>query len=127
MPHLTLETSANIDQEIQTEELFSELHELLASVADLDIKNCKSRLVHLDKTYIGRGEPQNAFIHLEIRLLAGRSPELKGRIGRECLKFLESYFSSSAADHALQITVEIVDLERHAYFKVPGGSLSIPN
>lgn len=127
MPHLTLEYSANVNQEIETEELFSELHTLLASVADLAIGNCKSRLVRLDRTYIGRGEPHNAFVHLEIRLLAGRSPERKGRIGRECLNFLESYFASSAADHALQITVEIVDLERYAYFKAPGGSLTIPN
>lgn len=125
MPHLTLETSAKINQEIRTEELLSELHQVLASVADLNIDNCKSRLVRRDKTYIGRGEPHNAFVHLEIRLLAGRSPALKGMIGQRCLRYLENYFSPSAASHALQITVEIVDIERHAYSKAPGSSHSV--
>jgi 5-carboxymethyl-2-hydroxymuconate isomerase len=123
MPHLTLEYSANIDQEIRADDLFSELHQALASLANLNVENCKGRLVRLEDTYIGRGEPQNAFVHLDIRLLAGRAPELKRRIGQHCLRFLEDYFAPSTADRQLQITVEIVDIQPEAYFKVPAGTL----
>ena len=123
MPHLTLEYSANINQQIQTNELFSELHQALAGLANLKVENCKGRLVRLEEAYIGRGEPHNAFVHLHIRLLAGRSPELKKRIGQHCLSFLESYFAPSAADHQLQITVEIIDVQPEAYFKAPAGTL----
>jgi 5-carboxymethyl-2-hydroxymuconate isomerase len=118
MPHLTLEHSADLSQEVWANALFPELFQVLVRVANVDIENCKGRIAPRDQVCVGRGEPQNAFVHLEIRLLAGRPAEVEREIGEQCLKFLQRFFSPSAAHRTLQITVEIVEMRRDAYFKV---------
>ena len=117
MPHITLEYTDNIDQPIEFHDLFSELHQVLASVAGINITNCKSRARSLDTYHIGEGEAGNAFAHLEVRLLEGRSAELKREIGERGLEVLKKHFARSLSDRDLQITLEVQDIQRQAYFK----------
>ena len=122
MPHLTLEYTKNIDQEINFDDLFPRLHQVLVDIAGIPIGNCKSRACRLDNYYIADGSPQHAFVHLAIRFMEGRSVEVKRMIGRGCLKVLEELCWSPARPE-LQITVEIQDIERTTYFKLPEGTL----
>jgi len=129
MPHLTLEYTDNVGQSIDFHALFAELHHMLASVAGISIDNCKSRAVCLDTYHVGDGQAQSAFVHLEIRLLEGRSAELKREIGARGLQVLERYFAGSLGERDLQITrdpqitrdlqitLEVRDMQRQAYFK----------
>jgi 5-carboxymethyl-2-hydroxymuconate isomerase len=126
MPHLTLEYTSNLSQTIDVGELFPKLHQILADVGGISIHNCKSRAVRLDTYYIGKGGTQNAFIHLDIRFLEGRSLELKQRIGQQSLSWLKEFFAPSLAELELQVTVEIVDIQSQTYFKIPEGSLTRP-
>jgi len=123
MPQLTLEYTANVDQEIVVDDLFARLHQVLVDVGGLPIGNCKSRAVRLEDYYIAGGGPRNAFAHLTIRLLEGRSIELKQEIGRASLRVLGQYFAPSSANLDLQLTVELHDIERATYFKIPEGTL----
>ena len=118
MPHLTLEYTENVSQEIRPSELLPELYELLAREAGIDIGNCKSRAICRDEYHIGRGETRQAFVHLEIRVLEGRPPEVKRAIGKRSLAVLDEHLGQSAAELNVQLTVEIVDMQRAGYFKV---------
>ena len=122
MPQVTLEYTANIAQEVHAHELFSELHQTLADVLGVRVDNCKSRAFRLDAYHIGKGEAQNAFVHLDVRFLAGRPLEVKQDVGQRCLRLLEAYFEPSRAALELQITVEVRDVERQTYFKIPKGT-----
>lgn len=122
MPHLTLEYTENLEREIIFDDLFPRLHGVLVDVAAVPIGNCKSRACRLDSYYIADGGPQHAFVHLAIRFMEGRSVELKRNIGRGCLKVLEE-LCCAPAGLELQITVEIQDIERTTYFKLPEGTL----
>ncbi len=124
MPQISFEYTRNITQEIETQALFAMIHRVLGEVAGIPIENCKSRAKRLDDYYIANGKPDNAFIHLEIRFIEGRTPEMKKEIGEQCLGYLESYFSESASNLDLQITVEILDIRKQSYFKFPKGTLS---
>ena len=117
MPHLTLEYTANIPHEVDIQDLLAKLHQVIAKLAGTRIENFKSRAICRDIYYIGTGSGQEAFVHLEIRLLAGRSPETKERIGQQCLDLLEKAWGSSLVELELQITVELVDMEHASYFK----------
>ena len=122
MPHLTLEYTDNVHPEVAFDELFARLHQVLVDVGAIAIGNCKSRARCLDNYFIGDGGSQHAFAHLTIRFLGGRSVDLKRQIGRECLVVLEKALTpSSPLD--LQITVEIQEIERTTYFKIPEGTL----
>ncbi len=123
MPQLTLDYSNNITQYIEFQALFSQLHQVLNEVGNIIIENCKSRAIKRDEYFIGTGKIENAFIHLEIRFIEGRSGELKQKIGEACLQILENHLEISIRNLKLQITVEIVDIPKSSYFKYPSGTL----
>jgi 5-carboxymethyl-2-hydroxymuconate isomerase len=117
MPHITLEYTDNIGQPIEFRDLFAELHQVLASIAGISIANCKSRALSLDTYHVGEGKAGNAFVHLEVQLLEGRSAELKREIAERGLEVLKKHFARSLSDRHLQITLEVRDMQRQAYFK----------
>ena len=123
MPHLTLEYTDNIPHEVNVQDLLAQLHQMLAELADTRIENFKSRAICRATYHIGAGSGQEAFVHLEIRLLAGRSPAQKAAIGQRCLDLLEQAWGPSLADRNPQITVELVGMERDSYYKWPPGTL----
>ena len=117
MPHLVLEHTANIGEELLGPELFTRLHTLLAELAKVDVSNCKSRAVRLDRFHVGDGSMAVAFAHLNVRILAGRPATLKAAIAKRCLAVLEEHLAPAACGFDLQITVEVHDMERSAYAK----------
>lgn len=123
MPHLSLEYSANLSAEIAGEELLHELHSALERIAGIRIANCKSRVRAASLFLVGRGEEEGAFVHLEVRFLEGRSTEVREAVGARLLEILvEAYGAGRRKD--LQITVEVIEIERAAYFKHPPGTLT---
>ena len=125
MPHLTLEYTANIEQPVWFEKLFTDLHQILAEEGGIRPDNLKSRARRLDTYYIANGAADQALVHLDLRLMAGRSPNWKQQIGRQLLHCLKDYYGPALASLNLQITVEIQDIDPDAYFKIPDGTLTL--
>lgn len=123
MPHIVLEYSANIPELTDFSALFDDLHQALNRIGGIKLDNCKSRARAASHYYIGDGNPDNAFIHLDIEFIKGRSAEVKQAIGRECLDLVKRYYHLHLSD-ALQITVKIDDIALDFYFKDPAGSLN---
>lgn len=123
MPHLTLQYTSNIKQEIDYSELFSKFHEVLNKTGGIKIENCKSRVVKLDNFYISKGEENSAFVHLEVKFLQGRTDDLKREIGNQLIEILKGYYADSGNELDIQITIEILDINRDIYFKHPPGAL----
>jgi 5-carboxymethyl-2-hydroxymuconate isomerase len=117
MPHLTLEYSSTITQEVDFQALFLELHQMVAEQLDTLVANCKSRAYRLEEYLVAGGEAGTAFVHLHIRAFAGKPLEAKQRLGRESLRLLEAWYAPSLAEIPLQITVEISDIDQQTYFK----------
>jgi 5-carboxymethyl-2-hydroxymuconate isomerase len=126
MPHLTLETSDNLLPLRDPEGLFGHLHRLLESEAGIRIENCKSRLRESGPFLVGAGGKRKAFAHLDIRFLEGRPATVQERVGRAALHVLTAYFAEAGEELDLQITVEVQEIRRSAYFKHPPGTLSSP-
>lgn len=123
MPHLTLEYSSNLNEEINYQELFHQLHQVLNEVGNISLGNFKSRAIRREQFVVGHGNIEDAFVHLEMRLLEGKSATLKEVLGQECMLILKEYFKVQLTEFALQITVDIVDMPRDNYFKFPEGTL----
>jgi len=125
MPHLTLEYTRGLEPTTHFPALFHALHGILSDVG-IAAGNCKSRAIPLEVTYVAEGTSQQAFVHLEIRLLEGRPDEVKQEIGRRALSALRDAFPTPEGQDEIQITVELCDMRRAAYFKSPEGTLSPP-
>jgi 5-carboxymethyl-2-hydroxymuconate isomerase len=116
MPHLTVEHTANLGNAIRYTALFEALHQILVETAGVNLSNCKSRAVPLAHYHVGDGDPQHAFVHLEIRLF-DRPPAVKAELGERSLACLRRHLALPTSQLKPQLTVEIVDMERTAYFK----------
>lgn len=122
MPHLRLEYTGNIEQEVDFDHLLASLHSILASVAGVSVDNCKSRAIRLDAYRAGSGGEDQAFVHLSVRMFEGRPLEVRQEVGRQALGALETAYAPSLASLDLQITVEVAEIERATYFKSPAGA-----
>ena len=122
MPHIVLEYSENLPQLLDSSALFGDIHQALNRIGGIRLENCKSRARMASDCYIGDGSKDNAFVHLDIEFVEGRSAEVKQAIGRECLDLLKQYYRQHLSER-LQITVKIHDIALDFYFKHPPGSL----
>jgi 5-carboxymethyl-2-hydroxymuconate isomerase len=118
VPHLVLEYTANVRQEVDWSALFSRLHQAVAEAGG-PLAGCKSRAVRHEDYAVADGQPGGAFVHLSIGLLSGRTDEAKAALARRCLELLVEEYQPSLDSLALQITVEVRDLHRESYQKVP--------
>jgi len=124
MPQIILEKSANIKSLSEIKEVFKNIHQVLHELGKINLENCKSRARIASDYLVGDGNLEEAFVHLEIRFLEGRSDELKARLGGEILAILEHNFLIAGNPSKLQITVEISDIIKSSYFKFPAGAFS---
>jgi 5-carboxymethyl-2-hydroxymuconate isomerase len=126
MPHLTLEYTSNLDGNPPTPELLLAIHTLLEAVAGIRADNCKSRWHRLEDWVMGRGDSATAFVHLDLRFLEGRAPEVQQAVGEGALEILKAHFLAGARPMEIQITVEIREIRKATYFKHPPGTLGGP-
>ena len=125
MPNIVLEYTSNVSETIDFSEFLASIHKVMHEVGSINLDNCKSRAVEIEKFHIGDGHPSNAFVQLSVAFLAGRSNETKQQIGNACLVQLKQFYEKSMARLDLQITVEIVDIQRENYFKYPEGTFTV--
>lgn len=126
MPHITLEYSANIEQPVDFHAFFHDVHIALQSLANIPIGNCKSRARACEAYHIADGSDRHAFVHLEIRFLEGRAPDIKSAISKQVLQILDALYAPTLTEFELQLTVEVNDIARLGYSKTPAGTLSDP-
>lgn len=118
MPHIILEYSENIDQNLIGDLFFQQIHQLLEAELPTELSSCKSRCIVSHLFYIGDGHLNNAFAHLTIKILAGRSDEKKTQLGNKILSLMQQFFQQYQIRLNLQLSIEILDLDQH-YFKSP--------
>ena len=123
MPHLRIEYSSNVAGVPKPDDLFAELHSTLHEVGGVNTANCKSRIQKVSDFFVGDGSYGQAFVHLEVRLLEGRSAELKSALGEALLQVLLQQISVHNSTLDLQTTVELIDIEKASYFKHPTGTI----
>ncbi|HHS13909.1 MAG TPA: 5-carboxymethyl-2-hydroxymuconate isomerase [bacterium] len=115
MPQIILEYTSNLPDPEEKPLLLS-IHRVLQNTASISIENCKSRILKQDRFLIGEGESDRAFVHLQVRFLEGRKEEVKEAVGKRLLELLDLHFQTDS-ECRLQITVELSDIKRAAYFK----------
>ena len=116
MPHLHLEYSDNIEN-LEVKPLLRALNKSLIeggyAQAGLDIK---SRATCQIDYVIGDDEPNQAYMHVKLSLLTGRSAELRQEIAACLLKVLVDE-SPKQAKVTVQFCVEIIEMQRDIYAK----------
>ena len=116
MPHLIVEYSQNLAGFPEAQAL-TELNQAVTSSPEvLDEADLKSRFVLVDSFEVGTAPANRAFVHAQLRLLSGRTPEPKKDLSERVAEVLRR-LSPKPAGVMVQLSVEIVDMDRGSYVK----------
>ena len=111
MPQLVLEYSSNIYEKDLTE-LLKTINVFLSENLPTQLSGCKSRAVAHNIYCVGNGMENQAFVHIRLQVLAGRTPEKLNEVGNHLMNMLKDFFIISLQKLTLEITIEISELAR---------------
>ena len=115
MPHLIVEYTDNLPA-LAPRSLLNALNQVLIASGEFDTLSIKSRAICLPDYQVGDQAEGQAFVHVHLHLLDGRSDATKQQLSANLLAVLDANIANSAG-LALQRCVEIRDVHRASYAK----------
>src|ERR1700759_1329606 len=111
MPHVIVEYSANLENEVPPQRLAQETHQAAIASGIAEPVAVRTRLKRREHFRVGDGSPENAFVHIDIRARRGRPLEQKKHavqtIYDQANKTLDHVFKT----RPLALTVEIHEID----------------
>ncbi len=121
MPHIIIEHSIDIDlSKVNTTLL--EIQKITASIkaGNFDLEACKARAISFDRYFVGsKNEKESSFFHITIKIMAGRSREIKQELAQKVAEFVQNFIGGEKnSQKRLDISVDIIDMDRDSYQKI---------
>lgn len=115
MPHLIIEASEKSLFKDQDNLLLALNNNLLQS-NEFEANDIKSRLYIADQSLVGLTPQKNAFIAATLKIIPGRSSEMKQQLINSIINTLQQHLQSDETKE-IEITVELLELHRPEYRK----------
>ncbi|NHB90680.1 5-carboxymethyl-2-hydroxymuconate Delta-isomerase [Photorhabdus cinerea] len=111
MPHFYAECTENIREQANLPELFSKVNQALAETGIFPLGGIRSRAIWLDTWHMADGKHDYAFVHMTLKIGAGRSLESRQQVGEMLFTLIKEHFASLMAQRylALSFTMEELD------------------
>ena len=111
MPHIIVEYSANLRERIGPDKLIDCVHHAALRTGVFPVGGTRTRAAERAHYRIADGHPENAFVHVVLRIRHGRDAETKRRVADEVFaavcKFLEPVYERSP----LAISLELQEID----------------
>ncbi len=91
MPHFILDYSSNLQPEADFDELFETLHGYVDKSPLFPLAGCRCRAMPCPDYRVGSGDPRFAYLHLNLRVGAGRSDEQLAGAGDEIMGLVQQW------------------------------------
>lgn len=111
MPHIIVEYTDHLSVDIP--KLTIELHRTLVAQETVKEEAVKTRAIPVKATVVGTGKCHDKMIHVQLKLLPGRSDELR----RTMAEALFNTVKKIAIDDHISISVETSELHAESYTK----------
>jgi 5-carboxymethyl-2-hydroxymuconate isomerase len=108
MPHLTLEYTDNVQVDVQP--LLARLHAEVVATGAINLKGLKSRAVRHTDYRIADGNPDYAFVHVNLLIREGRSIEIQKDAARRVMAVLKETFGNRFDKGYLSLSVDIKEM-----------------
>lgn len=121
MPHCTVEYTDNIENQINIKEVLQALNYSLLSHEGLFSANgIRSRAFMLTDYTIGEGLGNNAFIHVSVKIAAGRTAEMKKTVHEHLFKTLKKSVDQIDTDKEIALSLQLSELNQdgHLYSQI---------
>lgn len=112
MAHFVLEYSSNLDSDtLALQALFRKLHDSAAASGIFPLKGIRSRAYCCEHYRLADGNPEHAFVHLQVLVGAGRDEATRQRVAEEFFALLQQHLAPLFAQRGLALSFELKELE----------------
>lgn len=118
MPHLTVEYSSNLDPRVPMRGVIEGIHAAVLANGAFEKGGVRTRAISQDLYVVADGDPDNAFIHVDMRIAPGRSAETKKQVAQSILDVLRDRMKEVMKQYGLAISVEIREIDQTASLKL---------
>ena len=117
MAHFILEYSGNLAGKLDVPSLFRALHATAVETGVFPVGGIRFRAVRCDDYLIADGNPDNAFVHLSMKMGHGRTLEVRKAVGEKLFTSLCATLEPIFQRRPLGISFEISELGPELSFK----------
>ncbi|WP_151639461.1 5-carboxymethyl-2-hydroxymuconate isomerase [Noviherbaspirillum aerium] len=117
MPHIWVEHSTNLEGKLDLSLLLTGVHCSAVSTGMFAEGAIRTRLRPVDQYRVGDGHPDNAFVHVVIRIAAGRDIQTKKQIGETMFAELCRLLARQFDSMPLGLSLEVQELDAALNFK----------
>ena len=111
MPHITIEYSANVEKDVDVRGLVHAIHEVALASGVFEVAAVRTRAERRDVYEIADGDPDNAFIHVELKVAPGREVAVRQGVAKSVLDALAKLTEARAARSGLALSVEVHEID----------------
>jgi 5-carboxymethyl-2-hydroxymuconate isomerase len=111
MPHITLEYSRSLEDQMDVPALLTRLHNALASQPGIEKARIKTRGIPVNYELVGDGTGKRTMAHITLLLLAGRDTATRKVYGAALHQT-----ALDAAPKDCAVTLEVREMDRDTYF-----------
>ncbi|WP_340621331.1 5-carboxymethyl-2-hydroxymuconate Delta-isomerase [Xenorhabdus siamensis] len=111
MPHFYAECTENIRKEANLPELFAKVNQSLADSGIFPLGGIRSRAIWLDTWQMADGKQDYAFVHMTLKIGAGRSLEDRQKVGERLFSLIKTHFADLMAQRYLGLSFTIEELD----------------
>ena len=113
MPHQIVEYSANLEDVIDIDALLACVHEAALGTGVFPLAGLRTRASRRDHYRIADGHPDNAFVHVLLRIRFGRSLADRERAADTVSSALFDFLDPVSQSRPLAISLDIQDIDAH--------------
>ena len=118
MAHFTVEYTSNLAAEGRLPELLRKANETLIAQGDVfPIGGLRSRAIELEHWFMADGAADYAFVHGTFKMGAGRSAEVRRRVGDALFETMKQHFAELYARRYLALSLELCEFDEAGTWK----------
>lgn len=118
MPHVIIEYTDNIKAEADIPALLKKINQSLISRGEVfPIGGIRSRAIELHDYCVADGTEDDAFVHVVLKIGAGRPEEMKNAACAELFEILKYHFSILFEKRYLALSMELIEFSEAGTYK----------
>ncbi|MFD9626738.1 5-carboxymethyl-2-hydroxymuconate Delta-isomerase [Peribacillus muralis] len=118
MPHIIVEYTDNIKHDIQIEELLMKMNDVLISYPTIfPIGGIRSRAIELKHYRVADGTEDDAFVHVILKIGAGRKGRDKTDVCDKLFATMEDHFAQLFSKRYLALSMELSEFSESGTYK----------
>ncbi|MGU9956830.1 MAG: 5-carboxymethyl-2-hydroxymuconate Delta-isomerase [Arenicellales bacterium WSBS_2016_MAG_OTU3] len=117
MPHIIIEYSENLEDSVSISNLLQTLHNVALATGVFPLGGLRTRAAKREDYVIADGHADNAFIHVLVRIGAGRDAQTKKQVCDVMFAKLTDFLAGAYAKKPLGISFELQEIDPDYSYK----------